>query len=100
MLAAGLDGIERELDPGEPNSANLYEIQPGGARRRRASSCCPANLLDATRELERNEPLRAALGKTRDGDYVDYFVKVKRREWQAAHEQITKWELDRYLQLF
>jgi glutamine synthetase len=27
-------------------------------------------------------------------------VKVKRGEWQAAHEQITKWELDRYLQLF
>ena len=44
--------------------------------------------------------LRAALGKTGDGDYVDYFVKIKRREWQAAHEQITPWELDRYLQLF
>ena len=28
MLAAGLDGIERGLDPGEPNSANLYEMQP------------------------------------------------------------------------
>ena len=44
--------------------------------------------------------LRAGLGKVRDGDYVDYFAKVKRREWQQAHEQITQWELDRYLQLF
>ena len=60
----------------------------------------PANLLDATRELEKNEPLRAALGKTRDGDYIDYYIEVKRREWQLAHEQITQWELDRYLQLF
>ena len=33
-------------------------------------------------------------------DYVDYFVSVKRDEWQAAHEQITAWELERYLQLF
>ena len=41
--------------------------------------------------------LRQALGKTRDGDYVDYFIEVKQREWQASHEQITQWELDRYL---
>jgi glutamine synthetase len=99
MLAAGLDGIERELDPGEPNSANLYEMR-ADERTAQGIELLPANLLDATRELERNEVLRAALGKTRDGDYLDYFVKVKRREWQAAHEQITQWELDRYLQLF
>ncbi|HUE29126.1 MAG TPA: type III glutamate--ammonia ligase [Solirubrobacteraceae bacterium] len=99
MLAAGLDGIERRLDPGAPNSDNLYEYSEE-ERDAKGIEVLPANLLDATRELERNEPLRVALGKTRDGDYIDYFVKVKRREWQAAHEQITKWELDRYLQLF
>jgi glutamine synthetase len=99
MLAAGLDGLERKLDPGDPNSANLYELSDE-MREAQGIELLPANLLDATRELERNDVLRAALGKTRDGDYVDYFVKVKRREWQAAHEQITQWELDRYLQLF
>ena len=99
MLAAGLDGIERQLDPGEPNSDNLYEYSEE-ERDSKGIEVLPANLLDATRELERNDVLRDALGKTRDGDYLDYFVKVKRREWQAAHEQITKWELDRYLQLF
>jgi glutamine synthetase len=99
MLAAGLDGVERGLDPGEPNSANLYEMH---AEQREAAGIelLPANLLDAVRELEGNDVLRRALGKTRDGDYVDYFAKVKRREWQQAHEQITQWELDRYLQLF
>jgi glutamine synthetase len=40
------------------------------------------------------------LGTTRTGDYVDYFISVKRREAQTAHEQITQWELDRYLQLY
>jgi glutamine synthetase len=99
MLAAGLDGVERKLDPGDPNSANLYEMSPE-QRAAEGIELLPANLLDATRELEGNDVLRAALGKTRDGDYVDYFIKVKRAEWQAAHEQITKWELDRYLQLF
>ncbi|HWC86496.1 MAG TPA: type III glutamate--ammonia ligase [Solirubrobacteraceae bacterium] len=99
MLSAGLDGIERELDPGDPNSANLYELS---ARERAALGIetLPGNLLDATRELEHCAVLREALGKTRDGDYLDYYVEVKRREVQAAHEQITQWELDRYLQLF
>jgi len=99
MLAAGLDGIARGLDPGDPNSANLYELS---AEQRGALGIetLPANLLDATRELERCSVLRSALGKTRDGDYLDYYVEVKRREVQAAHEQITQWELDRYLQLF
>jgi glutamine synthetase len=99
MLSAGLDGIERGLDPGEPNSANLYELS---AEERAAAGIetLPANLLDATRELEKCTMLRDALGKTRDGDYLDYYVEVKRREVQAAHEQITQWELDRYLQLF
>ncbi len=99
MLAAGLDGIERGLDPGDPNSENLYTMSAAD-RERAGIELLPANLLDATRELEHDEVLRKALGKVRDGDYVDYFIKVKRGEWQAAHEQITKWELDRYLQLF
>jgi glutamine synthetase len=99
MLAAGLDGIERELDPGEPVSANMYEMSEND-RVTQGIELLPTNLLEATRELERDDVLRGAFGKTRDGDYIDYFVKVKRREWQAAHEQITQWELDRYLQLF
>ena len=99
MLAAGLDGVQRGLDPGDPNSANLYTMSPE-KRAEAGIELLPANLLDATRELERNDVLRAALGKTRDGDYIDYYIEVKRGEWQSAHEQITQWELDRYLQLF
>jgi glutamine synthetase len=60
----------------------------------------PANLLDATRELEKDDVLRAAFGKTRDGDYVDYFVRVKQEEWEESHNQVSPWEIKRYLQLF
>src|SRR5258708_14574692 len=71
MLSAGLDGIERGLDPGEPNSANLYELS---ARERAAAGIetLPANLLDAPRELEPCQVLRDALGKTPHGDYPAY----------------------------
>jgi glutamine synthetase len=99
MLAAGLDGIERGLDPGEPNSANLFALSD--AQREEAGiDLLPSNLLDATRELERSDVLRSALGSTPDGDYIDYYIEVKRREVKTAHEQITPWELERYLQLF
>jgi glutamine synthetase len=99
MLSAGLDGVERGLDAGDPNSANLFEMSEA-EREAQGIGLLPANLLDATRELSGDEALRSGLGKTPDGDYLDYFVKVKQKEAQAAHEQITQWELDRYLQLY
>jgi glutamine synthetase len=99
VLAAGLDGIEKGLDPGEPSSGSMYETTEE-QRKEMGIETLPANLLDATRELEADDVLRKALGSVGDEDYVDYFIRCKRREWQAAHEQITKWEIDRYLQLF
>jgi glutamine synthetase len=99
LLAAGLDGIERELECRGPNEMNLYESTPA-QRAELGIETLPENLLDATRALERDDVIRAALGSTPKGDYLDYFVECKRREVQAAHEQITQWELDRYLQLF
>jgi glutamine synthetase len=99
MLIAGLDGIERELDPGDPNERNLYTLSDAD-RAAAGIDVLPGNLLDATRELERDEVLRTGLGQAGGRPYVDYFVEVKRGEVQAAHEQITAWELERYLQLF
>jgi glutamine synthetase len=99
LLTAGLDGVQRELDAGDPNAANLYTMD-AATRAAAGIELLPGNLLDATRELERSDALRAGLGRTADGDYLDYYVAVKRREVQAAHEQVTQWELDRYLQLY
>jgi glutamine synthetase len=99
ILAAGLDGIERDLDPGDPTNINMYETSEAD-REKMGIETLPANLLDATRELEADDALRKAFGSVGDEDYVDYFVRCKRREWQSAHEQITPWEIDRYLQLF
>jgi glutamine synthetase len=98
ILAAGLDGIERELDAGEPNSLNLYELT-NAEREQLGIRMLPANLLDATRELENDEVLRAALGRAVDEDYVDYYIRVKRREWASYHEQVTPWEVNQYLTL-
>jgi glutamine synthetase len=99
VLAAGLDGIESKLDPGEANSENLYSI-PYEELRSRGLETLPANLLDATEELQRDDVLRKAFGRGRDEDYVDYFIRVKRDEWARYHEQVTPWEIKEYLTRF
>src|SRR3984893_370309 len=99
ILAAGIDGIENRIDPGEPNSDNLYSI-PHDELRARGLDTLPSNLLQATMELERDEVIREALGEARSEDYVDYFIKVKREEWNRYHEQVTPWEVKEYLTRF
>jgi len=99
VLAAGLDGIENGLEPGEPNSENLYAI-PYSELTGRGLMTLPSNLLEATAELEGCEVLRTALGRGRDEDYVDYFIRVKRDEWNRYHEQVSPWEVTEYLTRF
>ena len=99
ILAAGIDGIENRIDPGEPNSENLYSI-PYDELRARGLDTLPSNLLQATMELERDAVIREALGEARNEDYVDYFIRVKQEEWNRYHEQVTPWEVKEYLTRF
>jgi glutamine synthetase len=99
ILAAGVDGIEHKLDPGEPNMDNLYEV-PEEEIKRRGIAVLPGNLLDATRNLAQDTVLRKALGPVVGEDYIDYFVRVKQQEWADYHSQVSDWELQRYLGLF
>jgi len=99
ILAAGMDGIENDLDAGEPNSENLYTKSYEELTARGLESL-PRNLYEATVELEADDVLRKALGRGRDEDYVDYFIRVKRDEWARYHEQVTPWEINEYLTRF
>jgi glutamine synthetase len=99
VLAAGLDGIEKELDAGEPNAENLYSVSYDELSSRGLKTL-PSNLMEATVELEQDDVMRAALGKGRNEDYADYFIRVKREEWNRYHEQVTPWEITEYLTRF
>jgi glutamine synthetase len=99
QLAAGLDGIDRGLDPGDPNRDNLHAL-PAGEVARRGIATMPPTLQHAVEELVADDVLRAALGKTPDGDYVDYYAQVKSEEFRAWHSVVTDWEVERYLTLF
>jgi len=99
MLASGLDGVDRQLDPGEPNRDNLYELSAEEVARRGIVSM-PPTLLHACEKLVDDAVLREGLGKVRSGDYVDYYADVKRAEFGEYHAAVSDWEVRRYLTLF
>ena len=100
VLAAGLDGIANGLDAGEPNAENLYDFSYDELTARGLRSL-PANLLEAIGELERDDVLRAALGRTRETRTTSTTTsRVKRDEWFRYHEQVSAWEVREYLTRF
>jgi glutamine synthetase len=92
MLAAGLDGIERELDCGEPVNRNIFDMSQREKKRLKIHQL-PASLDEALDFLEKDKMLRGALG-----DHIfDHFLYNKRTEWSEYIKEIHDWELDRYL---
>jgi glutamine synthetase len=90
-LGAGLDGIRRGLDPGEPNRENAYALGLDEMARREVR-LLPQSLTEALDELERDEVIQAALGPI-----AEEFLRLKRAEWNEYHRQVTDWEVQRYL---
>ena len=92
MLAAGLEGIEKGLEPPAPVEENVYEMSVQ-EREERGIGVLPASLLEAIQVAEHSELVRKALG-----DHVfDAFIQNKKIEWDEYRSQVTEFELDRYL---
>ncbi len=99
MLACGLDGIDTQADPGEPNVDNLYALSAEEVSAR-GIKVLPPTLMHAAENLAGDEVLGAGLGMTAQGPYRDYFAQVKRDEFMAHHHEVTAGEVARYLTLF
>ncbi|MET0897575.1 MAG: type III glutamate--ammonia ligase [Mycobacterium sp.] len=87
-LGAGLDGIKRNLDPGEPGASTTARLQP-----------LPLTLLHAIDALEADDVITGALDGAGEG-VAAYFANLKREEFFSYHREVTSWELDHYLQAF
>jgi len=96
LLAAGLDGIDRRLNPGEPNRENLFDLAAGEVASRGIRQL-PPTLAHAADELAADGVLREAFGKVPGGEYVDYYASVKRAEFAEYHAEVSPWETRRYL---
>src|SRR5262245_24654230 len=91
LLAAGLDGIERKVDPGEPALVDPDGLGEG-ERKRRGIRRLPGSLGDALDALERDEVLRAALGDT----LVREYLAVKRSEVRGFAGQDVAFEIEHH----
>ncbi|MFT5111774.1 MAG: glutamine synthetase type III [Parasphingorhabdus sp.] len=89
ILAAGLHGIDEEMDPGKRLDIDMY----AEGHKIRGAKKLPLNLLDAIRHFSSDRYLQEALGK----EFSDAFVNLKTREWNEFTRHLSQWELDNSL---
>ena len=85
-FAAGLDGIEKRIDPGNPIAGDIYGAEPG------TYPTVPLFLRDALEELKADKVLCEALGP----ELVQAFVAVKEHEIERFRKAVTDWEFNEY----
>jgi glutamine synthetase len=91
-LAAGLDGVERELDLAPESTDDIYAMSVE-ERRALGIEALPDTLEDALELMERSELLAEALGE----HVFEWFLRNKRAEWASYKAHVSQFELDRYL---
>lgn len=95
MLAAGLDGIEKNLDPGPPVNRNLYKMGEE-ERAELGITSLPGDLHEAIIAMDEDGLAREVLG-----DHIyERFYASKLSEWTEYIAQVHQWEIDRYLALY
>ena len=93
MLQAGLDGIVHKMELPDPMEETLLQSMPG---RRRQIEVLPHSLEEALDALSENDVILSALGP-----YVsDRYIAAKRQECDEYNQQVTDWEVQRYLNRF
>ncbi len=89
VLAAGLDGIDNQRDPGKRLDVNMYAEGQGLKNIRRL----PLNLLDALRVTDKSKMLRAAFGDA----FIDSYVKLRMDDWRSYMRHLSGWEVEHTL---
>ena len=95
MLGAGLDGIERNLDPGGPRDINMYELNDSQLAEQGVQTL-PRTLLEAIEAFGRDPLGEKVMGSELAASYQE----LKTAEWWDFHNEVSTWELDAYLTKF
>lgn len=92
ILASGLDGVKRKLDPPHPVEANVYEMTEAERKKKRIETL-PEDLREALTEFSRDKSLSDAFGRR----FCEEFVKLKTKEWRDFNTTVHEWERKKYL---
>lgn len=84
ILAAGLDGVRTNADPGKRYDIDMY----AEGHKVRGGPKLPLNMLDAIREFDKNKGLKKALGD----EFSNAYVKLKMKEWNSFSSHFSVWE--------
>jgi len=93
MLAAGMEGIRDQLDPGDPLESMAYAEVPSRKTNVAQGGRLPRTLLEAVDAFEADPLATEVYG----ADFVSAYTDMKLGEWDDFHAQITPWERDAYL---
>lgn len=91
MLAAGLDGVERKLEPPAPVEERVYGYEEG-KRKTLGIGTLPESLQEASRELEKDAVLTGAMG----AHLCEKLLAIQKKDWDGYKTQVTQWEKERY----
>ena len=91
-LAAGLDGIRKQIQPPAGVDMNINTLSEK-EREALGIERLPRDLKEAVEEFTRDPLMKEVLGEEACRKYVE----AKRREWEAYNAQISRWELENYL---
>ncbi len=89
LLAAFDDGLTRKLDPGEPESRNIYQAMKEGKDVKKL----PLTLGEALERLADDEVIKSAM----PGEMYRVFTHYKGDEWARFNASVTEWDVERYL---
>jgi glutamine synthetase len=95
MLAAGLDGIENEIELPEPIEEDIYSMNQA-ERSARDIQSLPGSLYQAIQECEKSDLVRETIGE----HIFHKFIENKKIEWEMYRVQVTNYEIERYLPMF
>jgi glutamine synthetase type III len=91
IIAAGLDGMATDADPGKRHDIDMY----AEGHKVRGAVKLPLNMLDALRAFDKDTTLKAAMGTA----FSDAFLKLKHREWTSFVSHFSRWEKDNTLDI-
>jgi glutamine synthetase len=94
-MIAGLDGIERQLDPGDPRDFNHYTCDLAELRRQ-GIEILPQSLKEAIDALSADELFAQELGR----QFIDEFISLKSMEWTEYQRHVSDWEVRQYLEFY
>ncbi len=91
-LAAGLDGIERDLTLPAEITENIFDMTHA-TRKRRGIEALPGSLDEALVLMKKDKLVMSTLGE----HVASQFIAGKEREWEEYRTRVSSWELDKYM---